>query len=278
MLGEGKTSDKDREPSCVQFNRALSPSLVCRKGGGTGIEHSPLFAGISPSDYAGMASAARGRDFARGEMLHIEGDRVQQVVLLTQGLVKINKLGACGAEVILRLVVPGDVIGAVDLFAAGRHSATAQAFRRCRALVWDARVFGALMQRLPVLQQNMVRILGEHLLELGERFHELATERVGPRVARQLVRLLEQIGQPVNGEVELSLSREELAQMTGTTLFTVSRLLCGWEARGMVRPRRESVTICDVALLRAISEQSAPAAGSSDAGTAASHTKCAAGY
>ena len=63
---------------------------------------------------------------------------------------------------------------------------------------------------------------------------------------------MEQIGQPVNGAVEIGLSREELAQMTGTTLFTVSRLLSAWEARGMVRPRREAVAICDVQSLRAI--------------------------
>jgi CRP-like cAMP-binding protein len=103
----------------------------------------------------------------------------------------------------------------------------------------------------------MVRILGDDLLELEARFREVATERVGPRVARQLVRLLEQIGRPVingNGEMEVCLSREDLAQMTGTTLFTVSRLLSAWEARGMVKPRREAVGICDVQSLRAITE------------------------
>jgi len=60
----------------------------------------------------------------------------------------------------------------------------------------------------------------------------------------------------VNGVIEIGLSREELAQMTGTTLFTISRLLSAWEARGMVRPRREAVTICDIESLRAVAEQS----------------------
>src|ERR1035441_9985609 len=74
----------------------------------------------------------------------------------------------------------------------------------------------------------------------------------GPRVARQLLRLEEQIGRRVNGAIEIGLSREELAQMTGTTLFTVSRLFSAWEALGMVRPGRESVSIRDVPMLRAI--------------------------
>jgi CRP-like cAMP-binding protein len=211
-----------------------------------------LFSGILPGDYTRIAAAARVKEFERGEVLYLEGDSIRQVLLLTAGFVKINKLGLSGTEVILRLGVPGDVLGAMGLFSAGNHCTSAQAFRQCRALVWDAPAFKALVERHPVLHQNMAGILGGHLLELEERFREVATERVGPRVARQVVRLMAQIGQPVDGAVEIGLSREELAQMTGTTLFTVSRLLSAWEARGMVRPRREAVTIFDVQSLRAI--------------------------
>ncbi len=220
------------------------------------LEPPPLFLGILPGDYTGISATARVKEFERGEMLYIEGDSIRQVLLLTDGFVKITQLGNSGMEVILRFCGPGDVLGAVGLFSTVAHCTTAQAFRQCRALVWDAPAFKALVGRFPVLHQNMARILGEDLLELEVRFREVATERVGPRVARQLVRLLEQIGRPVNGEVEICLSREDLAQMTGTTLFTVSRLLSQWEARGMVRPRREVVTICDVQSLRAMSEMS----------------------
>ena len=101
----------------------------------------------------------------------------------------------------------------------------------------------------------MVAILDEHLRELEDRFREVATDKVGARVALQLLRLLKTIGRPVEGGVEVGLSREELAQMTGTTLFTVSRLLSAWEARGVVRPLREAVAICDIPSLCAISEE-----------------------
>ena len=69
-----------------------------------------------------------------------------------------------------------------------------------------------------------------------------------------MIRLMEQIGQPVDGAVEMGLSREDLAQMTGTTLFTVSRLLSAWEARGILRLGREVVVICEVRSLRAIAK------------------------
>jgi CRP-like cAMP-binding protein len=216
------------------------------------VERPPLFAGILPGDYTRIAAGARVKEFARGEMLYMEGDTVRQVLLLTSGFAKMAKLGMSGTEVLLRFCVPGDSLGAACLFSTGKYCTTAHAFRLCRALVWDAPAFKALVERFPVLHQNMARILSEHLLELEERFREVATERVGPRVARQVLRLMEQIGQPLDGAVEIGLSREELAQMTGTTLFTVSRLLSAWESRGMVRPRREAVTIFDVQSLRAI--------------------------
>jgi CRP-like cAMP-binding protein len=245
------------EPFWSRSNGAALPSLVHRKNGdnytGT-VGHPPLFSGIPPADYARIAAAARVREFERGEMLYIEGDSVQQVLLLTSGFAKINKLGLSGTEVILRFGAPGDVLGAMGLFSTGRHCTTAQSFRMCRALVWEPPVFKTLAERFPVLHQNMARIVGAELLELEERFREVATERVASRVARQLVRLLDKIGRRVEDGVEISLSREELAQMTGTTLFTVSRLLSAWEERGMVKPRREGVTIRDVAALNAISE------------------------
>jgi CRP/FNR family transcriptional regulator, nitrogen oxide reductase regulator len=101
----------------------------------------------------------------------------------------------------------------------------------------------------------MIRFICGHLRELEERFRELATERVAPRVARQLMRLQEQTGSEQKGQMEIRLSREGLAQMTGTTLYTVSRLLSAWEARGLVICGRESVMISDVPELRRVFEE-----------------------
>ena len=214
-----------------------------------------LFTGIQPNDYSAITSRGRVRTFGRGEMLHLKGESVQQVLLLTAGYAKVTQFGATGAEVILRLGVPGDVLGASGLFSAGLHCTTAQAFRPCKTLSWDARVFRILMETYPVVHQNMARILGEELMELEERFLEVATEKVSSRLARQLLRLQEKMGRVINGEVELQLSREELAQMTGTTLFTVSRILSAWETEGIVKPAREVVVIRDRESLRLISSE-----------------------
>lgn len=214
-----------------------------------------LFSGISQCVYEEICQAAHIKQLARGELLYLEGDAVNRIFLLVSGVVKITKLGAGGEEVILRLAIPGDVLGATNLLSSYSQWATAEVFRPCQVLVWGAQVFENLLERYPILNKNMIGILNECLRELEDRFYEVATGRVGPRVAHQLLRLLKSIGRPVNGEVQISLSREELAQMTGTTLFTVSRLLSAWGARGTVRPSREAVAICDVPSLRAISEE-----------------------
>src|ERR1019366_4671713 len=101
---------------------------------------------------------------------------------LPAGSVKMTKVGLSGNEVLLRFSVPGAVLGAASLFSTGEHCSTAQAFRLCRALVWEAPAFKILMERFPV-HQNMARILSQELLDLEERFREVATEKVSPRVA-----------------------------------------------------------------------------------------------
>ena len=139
------------------------------------LESAPLFTGVSLEDLKRISAAARLKRFERGEMLYLEGDTVEHVLLLVSGSVKITQVGPKGLEVILRLGAPGAVFDVVSLFATGKHATTAQAIRPCGALVWDARGFKALVEGLPVLYKNIVRLICGHLLELEERFRELAT-------------------------------------------------------------------------------------------------------
>ena len=85
-----------------------------------------------------------------------------------------------------------------------------------------------MMEICPRIRQNLSQVLMSRLHELEERFREVATEKVPRRLALALMRLSKHIGKKVHEGVEVSLSREELAQMTGTTLFTISRILSQW--------------------------------------------------
>ena len=214
----------------------------------------PLFSNISPIDCREIVSTADDMEFLRRQTIYFEGDPIRQIMLLTSGCVKITQVGLNGAEVILRLVGPRDVVGAVGGGARINHCSTARALRSSTALVWDAGIFEAILEQFPTLRRNSARILDLRLEEIEERFREVSTEKVAPRLSSQIARLLQQVGQCVNGAVEISLSREELAQLTGTTLFTVSRLLSNWEQRGIVRTRREGLTVCKLQALIELSE------------------------
>ena len=100
----------------------------------------------------------------------------------------------------------------------------------------------------------MLGILLHHLDDMHERFREISTERVASRLSSQILRMMHQVGRRVNGETAISISREELAQLTGTTLFTVSRLLADWGRQGIVAARREVVSIRNLRALVDLSE------------------------
>jgi CRP/FNR family transcriptional regulator, nitrogen oxide reductase regulator len=218
------------------------------------VERFPLFSGVSLSDCANIVSTAREKHFERRQTIFAQGDPVRQILLLVSGCVKLTQFGQDGGEVILRLTGPGEIVGAIGLCSDGGYGSTAQTIESSAALVWETANFGSVLERFPVFRRNLVRALEARLQEMDQRFREVSTEKVAPRLSSQLVRLFNQVGKRVDGHVEISLSRAELAQLTGTTLFTVSRLLCQWEVRGIVCARRECVLLRDLPALLNLSQ------------------------
>jgi len=216
-----------------------------------------LFAGIPTADCAKIVATAQERHFARRHTIFFEGDPIRSVVLLLSGCVKVTQFGANGHEVILRLTGPGEIVGALcaSVCTKGDHCSTARTMESSSVLTWDSAQFEAVCERFPMLRRNTARVLEQRLHDLEERFREISTEKVSPRLSSQLVRLMPQVGKRNNGHVEIALSRQELAQLTGTTLFTVSRLLCQWEQRGIVAARREAVLVRDLPALVELSQQ-----------------------
>jgi len=206
-----------------------------------------LFSDMSPADCTSIVSAAHERNFSRRQTIFAEGDPVQHVPLLVSGSAKVTMPGQSCGEVILRLCGPGELVSCCS---AGRHCSTAQTLESSKALIWDAANFEALWERFPMLWRNTERILFEHLEKLEERFREMSTKNVALRLGSELVRSLKHVGHGVNGEVEIRLSRKELAGLVGATSFTVSRVLCQWERRGIVAGRRrEAVSVLNLQAL-----------------------------
>jgi len=209
------------------------------------VERTPLFRGVSREQCVEMGTRARDRCAARRASFYRQAEPAAEVCVLRSGRVKLSQLSANGQEVILRLIGPGELFGGLGLPAGGSHSATAEALEESHALCWERRTLEAMVVTCPPLQRNALHIMAERLRTMEDRYRELATERVAQRLSRTLLRLAGHIGRPSDGGVLVALSREELAQMMGTTLFSVSRLISDWEARGILRARREAVLIDD---------------------------------
>jgi CRP-like cAMP-binding protein len=206
---------------------------------------SALFTGLSKQECTEIAACAKARTFARDELLFMQGQPIRNIVLLESGRVKLTQLSPNGNEVILWMNSSGDAVGIPREAVVGCHTCSARAMEHCRALTWEYARLQSLLVEYPQIRNNINQILSSRLNELEERFREVATEKVAKRLALTLLRLLKQLGKQSPGGIEISLSREELAQMTGTTLFTISRILSKWGEEGIVLPRREAVLVRD---------------------------------
>jgi len=207
------------------------------------VRGSELFIGISCAEIEQMACRARVLEFAPGEVIHVADDPITHFILLVHGLVKTCQCTESGQEVILRFCIPGEIICERALVFGRAHSSTALAVAPCKTLAWEFSNFNAMTASFPTVRRNAERILTCRLAEFGQRFLELSTKAASPRLAIALVRLANRIGDCVGDHIEMRVSQETLAQMTGMALSSVWRLLSIWRAQGIVKLRRETIEI-----------------------------------
>jgi CRP/FNR family transcriptional regulator, nitrogen oxide reductase regulator len=205
-----------------------------------------LFEGLDSSICAYMASSALSRHYACRDVIFDAGDPIRGVLLLTEGRVKLMRFSEEGAEVILRLCAPGEVVYPPAMVPEEIHYSTAETLQQCRLLAWDAKTFEAAEERFPTLRSNARCVVERQIRELERRYWEACTQKVSPRLALALHHLINQIGHPVKGRVEIALTRESLAQITAMNAATVSRVLSRWEKIGILSLRRECIDVCSV--------------------------------
>jgi CRP-like cAMP-binding protein len=183
------------------------------------------------------------RAFKRGDILFIEGESAQTYFIVGEGQVKVFQSSADGFEVILHMLGPGELVGAFPTLGEGTYPASAQAFTDLVAYSISSEEFDSILGDYPIVAVNLLRFAV--LQASHEKLREMATERVEQRIARTLSRLANQIGrQTATGIlIDAPLTRQDLAEMTGSTLFTVSRTLKSWAREGILEVGREKVTI-----------------------------------
>jgi CRP-like cAMP-binding protein len=223
------------------------------------VQRAPLFKGLERAECEELTRLACDRRVVRKESFFLQGDPARDVMLLCSGRVKMTQVGADGDRTILRLAGPGEAFGSLDVAPSATYPVSAEALEPSHALLWDRGAVDAIGERHPLLLRNINRIVAERMRSLELRCGELSSQRVPQRVAGALLRLLGQMGRSADGGVHIGLSREELAEMTGTTLFSVSRLIGEWEIQRLVKPRREGVVVTDAHGLAAVADGNARA-------------------
>jgi CRP/FNR family transcriptional regulator, nitrogen oxide reductase regulator len=211
------------------------------------LAESGLFAGLSEAERAEVVVLGRERRVGRRETFLRQGQPSEGLFVCCSGRVKVTQVSEEGAEIILRVVTPGEIFGGFGVLLDAPYPATAEALEASAALIWDRPRLESLIERFPRLARNLTVILATRLREMEDRLREITTERVAQRLARALLRLARTAGRRVDEGVliDLRLSREELAQLSGTTLFSASRLLSEWQARGLVGSLRGRLVIRD---------------------------------
>ncbi|HZJ23192.1 MAG TPA: Crp/Fnr family transcriptional regulator [Anaerolineales bacterium] len=219
-----------------------------------------VFAEAPDSDLEKIAQNSVERSIEEGEFFFFQGDPAEYLYVLTSGQVKLVQSSPNGKQVNIRTIQPWDMFAALGAVRKdATYPASAQALQDSAALVIKSNFMSEMMQTRPYLAVGLTRLMTSLIQEIQARFRELATERVEQRIAHTLLRLASQMGKRIeNGvaSVEMEFSRQDLAEMTGTTLFTVSRTLSEWEKSGVIEAGRERIKIKDLSELMKIAEQS----------------------
>lgn len=197
------------------------------------------------------------RSIEEGGFFFFQGDPARYLYILTDGRAKLVQTSTAGQQVNLRTISPWEMFGALGAVRGEQaaYPATAEAIESSTALALESTFLRELMQSHPEISTGLMELMTGYIQEMQQRYRELATERVQRRIARALLRLAQQLGEKnTAGRIELPFTRQELAEITGTTLFTVSRTLSEWERLGLVEAGRERVAILEPHGLVQISE------------------------
>jgi CRP-like cAMP-binding protein len=216
----------------------------------------PLFAGLGDDDLDAMLKEARSVRHPKNSHVFEQGAEAHSFFILLHGHVQAMKTTPQGQQIVVRYVSPGEVFGVASAIGITQYPATATAVVDSVSLAWPSGAWPRLVAKHPRLATNALHTIGARLQEAHTRVIEMTTEEVERRVAHTLLRLVKQAGRKVEAgiEIDFPISRQDVAEMTGTTLHTVSRVLSAWEQQGLVESGRQRIVLRDPHRLLGIAE------------------------
>jgi len=216
----------------------------------------PVFAGLSERDWEKVADLFSERQYRKDDYIFLEGGAPEALYVVKSGKVKVLRHSTDGKDVVLRVAGPGQLLGTVAVFDGGGYPGTAQAIEECCLLVIARNDCLTLVTRFPVFALSVIDDLGGRLRSSAEQIRSLAVERVEQRIARVLLKLGNSAGSdlPEGRVIEMPLTRQDVADMTGTTVETAIRVMSKFRRAEVIRTRRGKVVLVDLDALQAIAD------------------------
>jgi len=211
------------------------------------LHRTDIFKGLTDAQWVQVVRNGQHERLQPKRTLFLQGDPAERFYMVNKGRLKLFKLSEVGKEAIIRYIGAGEMAAAVAVLKGRDYPVTAETVEETEITSWDKPTFLRLLHDHPEIAVNMLGVVLERLDEVQQRYLELCSEGVEQRIARTLLRLMQRAGsRRADGTlIELPLSRQSIADYSGTTLYTVSRTLSSWEKNGWVQSGRERVLITD---------------------------------
>ena len=217
----------------------------------------PIFSRLSVNDRRTIAEVARVQQFEKGDTIFEQESPSDAFYAIASGRVKIFKMMPNGKDVILEVFGPGDPLGAVAAYMDRPFPASASALEDTTCVIIPRPAFFRLLETHPSLVRGLLLGLTTRLVELTNRLAELTGGRIESRFARLFLKLASEMGRAERGGtfIPLALSRQELADMTGTTIETCIRIMSRWNKDDVVRTEKDGFVVLDVKELERIAAE-----------------------
>jgi CRP/FNR family transcriptional regulator len=212
------------------------------------LKRSLIFSGLDEVDLNALSKLVVGHAFKAGEFVFWEGDGPAHFYVVASGRVKVFKHSSLGKEFVVAFFGAGEVFGEVAVFEERPYPASAQAISDTEVLGIGKDKFLAFLSGHPEVSLRIINMLGGRLRDAQNRLNALAGERAEQRVAKTLLMLSSKLGQ------SLPFTRQEVADMSGTTIETTIRVMSRMKRGGIVRSHRGTTDILDETRLRLLSE------------------------
>jgi CRP-like cAMP-binding protein len=225
----------------------------------------PVFRGLAADDQRRLAAYAEVREFQRGDHLWRAGDPAEHLTVIVHGRVKIVRHAEAG-DVILELFGEGEPVGAIAVYNYMPYPASAVCLEPVTLVMVPRRDYFELLDRNPDFARAIIRELTKLVVALTRKVEEMRGQRVETRIAQLFLTLAERMGRetPEGTEIPLQLSRQEVADLVGTTVESAIRVLSRWGREGVLITGQGRFVIPARDRLRQVAEEGGASEGLAD--------------